>query len=532
MHSPDSCARLLPLILAMGLSACATLPSPTGALAPPGAAPSTAMPPSGPRASAAPAPAKRRFGAGTRRRPLRRPCPGHRRPFATVIKDAKKVEGVLTLWHKDEKLWIELRARRLRQAVLPEPEDRSGHRRAGRLRRLDGARHRWRRRRPAARRVPAPAQRWCSSWRATPTSPRSRTRPRHAPYRRRSRTACSAACRWRASRIRTRKSILIDANDDLRQRHARRRHAVAAHLPAGLRPRHAQLGGHARARHAGDFGDRGAEPLRRVEPVGAAGRLAARRPGADRAAHLARPAQPVRDAALLVVQAARGSRCARARPMRASATSTPWCRTSPTISRARRSCATSRAGACRRRTRRGDVRAGQADHLLARPHDPRQVPRRDHRGHPRVEQGLRAHRIQGRDRRQGSARRCRLRHARREPRVGALGDQQHGDLRRDRPQAHRSAQRRNTRCRHQHRERRPALDARAACADSRVEPARARCRTCRMPASAGAAQAHDHASARWPNMRPSNWATGSKCSPRATTSIRRAPRRSSSCSST
>jgi hypothetical protein len=34
--------------------------------------------------------------------------PGQPQPFANVIKDAKKIDGALTLWQKDDKVWIEL----------------------------------------------------------------------------------------------------------------------------------------------------------------------------------------------------------------------------------------------------------------------------------------------------------------------------------------------------------------------------------------------------------------------------------------
>ena len=69
------------------------------------------------------------------------------------------------------------------------------------------------------------------------------------------------------------------------------------------------------------------------------------------------------------------------------------------------------------------VRAGQADHLLDRPQRAAEVPRRRSRdGHPRMEQGLREDRLQGRDRRQAAARRCRLRHARLGLCLGALAD--------------------------------------------------------------------------------------------------------------
>ena len=36
------------------------------------------------------------------------PAPGQPQPFATVIKDAKKIDGALTIWQKDDKVWIEL----------------------------------------------------------------------------------------------------------------------------------------------------------------------------------------------------------------------------------------------------------------------------------------------------------------------------------------------------------------------------------------------------------------------------------------
>ena len=43
-----------------------------------------------------------------RRRAHAAGAPGQPQPFATVIKDAKKIDGVLTIWQKDDKVWIEL----------------------------------------------------------------------------------------------------------------------------------------------------------------------------------------------------------------------------------------------------------------------------------------------------------------------------------------------------------------------------------------------------------------------------------------
>ena len=108
---------------------------------------------------------------------------------------------------------------------------------------------------------------------------------------------------------------------------------------------------------------------------------------------------------------------------------------------------------------------------------PAEVPRRDHARHPRVEQGLREDRLQERHRRQGAARRRGVRHARRRRHLGALDGQRRADVRRDRADARRSAQRRDPRRRHRHREpvlARPArrrasqvLDLRAAAFDMR-----------------------------------------------------------------
>ncbi len=82
-----------------------------------------------------------------------------------------------------------------------------------------------------------------------------------------------------------------------------------------------------------------------------------------------------------------------------------------------------------------------------------------------MEQGLREDRLQGRDRRQAAAGRCHLRHARCRLRIGALADVGRAQLRRHRPQACRSAQRRDPRCRHRHRKPQLALGAQPALAD-------------------------------------------------------------------
>jgi hypothetical protein len=47
-------------------------------------------------------------------------------PFATVIKDARRVDGPLTFWQKDEKVWIELMPSNFGQPLLLSPKIKSG----------------------------------------------------------------------------------------------------------------------------------------------------------------------------------------------------------------------------------------------------------------------------------------------------------------------------------------------------------------------------------------------------------------------
>ncbi len=77
----------------------ATVPTPGGAAAGPATPPRVATGP-GPSASGVP--------PGTPQ-PATPPPPGSPQPFATVIRDAKKSDGLLTTYQKDEKVWIELR---------------------------------------------------------------------------------------------------------------------------------------------------------------------------------------------------------------------------------------------------------------------------------------------------------------------------------------------------------------------------------------------------------------------------------------
>jgi hypothetical protein len=85
-------------LLALLMAGCATL----------------SAPPNKPAAGAAPAPA-----------PAAAP-PGSPPPFATVIKDAKQIDGPIIAWQKDDKLWLELAPDQLGQPFMLSPKLSSG----------------------------------------------------------------------------------------------------------------------------------------------------------------------------------------------------------------------------------------------------------------------------------------------------------------------------------------------------------------------------------------------------------------------
>jgi hypothetical protein len=50
------------------------------------------------------------------------PVPGQPPPFAVVMKDARKIDGLFTAWQKDEKLWLELRPEDFNQPFFLSPK--------------------------------------------------------------------------------------------------------------------------------------------------------------------------------------------------------------------------------------------------------------------------------------------------------------------------------------------------------------------------------------------------------------------------
>lgn len=90
----------------------ASAASPSAQSAPP--APSAAASSAVPAAGAAAA------------RPANAPTPGGLAPFAVVIKDARRIDGPLTMWQKDDKVWIELTPAQLGKPYLLSPKIKSG----------------------------------------------------------------------------------------------------------------------------------------------------------------------------------------------------------------------------------------------------------------------------------------------------------------------------------------------------------------------------------------------------------------------
>ena len=109
-------ATLSAAFIALGLAGCATVataPStpPVASAAPPAAAPVTtpfAVAPAASGAARGAAAVPPAAGATAAAAPTP-PVPGQPPAFAVVIKDAKKTEGMIGFWQKDEKVWLELK---------------------------------------------------------------------------------------------------------------------------------------------------------------------------------------------------------------------------------------------------------------------------------------------------------------------------------------------------------------------------------------------------------------------------------------
>ncbi len=108
--------------LARGMAAAGAIP--------PVAAPASAAPPSA-AAAAATAAARPASAASSPTAPPAAPLPGQPPPFALVMKDAQKIDGLFTAWRKDEKLWLELRPEDFNKSFFFSPKLASGIGEAG-----------------------------------------------------------------------------------------------------------------------------------------------------------------------------------------------------------------------------------------------------------------------------------------------------------------------------------------------------------------------------------------------------------------
>jgi hypothetical protein len=123
--------------LALALGGCATAPAgappaaatPAVAAAPEASAAAKPTPPAGPGSGLAPLPAAGSApaaGVAPAGPPAPAAAPGALKPFAEVIKDAKRIEGLFSLWQKDDKVWLELRSEDLGQPLILSPKLKTG----------------------------------------------------------------------------------------------------------------------------------------------------------------------------------------------------------------------------------------------------------------------------------------------------------------------------------------------------------------------------------------------------------------------
>ena len=165
-------------------------------------------------------------------------APGGLRPFADVIKDAKRSDGLLTVWQKDDKVWLELKPDDFDQPFFLSPKLKTGIGERGFYGGLmQDERH---------RRVPPRPQPGAADL-------AQRRLHRQAGHARGARDrggllAEPAGERAGAEPARARAQVGAGRGEHaLPRRSARLRHGPAAHLSPGLRLRPAQLGDHAGA---------------------------------------------------------------------------------------------------------------------------------------------------------------------------------------------------------------------------------------------------------------------------------------------
>jgi hypothetical protein len=119
--TPRPARKLLSSSLLIGLLAgCGSVPSVTAQVSPATSPVASAAA----DASVAPTPASA-ASASSRAAPTAAGASGLR-PFAEIVKDAKRIDGLLTLWQKDDKVWLELAPADLDKPFFLSPKARTG----------------------------------------------------------------------------------------------------------------------------------------------------------------------------------------------------------------------------------------------------------------------------------------------------------------------------------------------------------------------------------------------------------------------
>ncbi len=453
-----------------------------------------------PAASAsAPAGANGAGGAASGLRPPGAPpvvaAAGGLRPFAEVIKDARHSEGVLAFWQKDDKVWLELKPDDFDKPFFLSPKLKTGIGERGfygGLMEDDGI--------VEFRRIHNQVQLiWLNvGYVAKPGTPEAMAiEAGYSPSLLAQRAGAEPARAGTQGHPRR-------GEHALPRRPARHRHGPAAHVSPGLCVRSAQLGDH----HV-----RATPDALVLEVLGhyATASISLPQPGTRRRAspRRRRARCPTRAAsscglhyslARLPAEPMHGRR---ADPRvgyfdsgRFDFSNDLAAHAAPAL---RQPLAAREEG-----SGGGAVRAGQADRLLDRPHGAVKYRPAITRRRARMEQGVREDRLQGRDPRRGAAGQRGLRHARLRARLDPLDDQRVADLRRDRSEPCRPAQRRDPRRRHRHREPVVAQHPCRALADPLVDRHRQPVPRRRPDARGAGAPALGGASAstaRWPPSR-------------------------------
>ena len=132
MNHPFALRRLPVALAVLALAGCATVPTPTPAPTTPAPASANpvapaAAPAAAPAPSAAPSvtPPSRTAAAplsaasaAPGAAPAARPDPAAPRPFAEIVKEAKRSDGYFPLWRQDEKLWLEVPVDKLNKPFM------------------------------------------------------------------------------------------------------------------------------------------------------------------------------------------------------------------------------------------------------------------------------------------------------------------------------------------------------------------------------------------------------------------------------